>query len=229
MRPSFRPYFDYIVRQLECPSFAPKSSEAWFDHELRLRAHQVSLGYEPEYRFFNAADFGVPQHRCRVFIVATRRGFSPFEFPEPTHSRTALLQARRTGVYWERNEVPKARRTPVPDDETESIVPVGKLPWVTVRDALHGLPKPAATENSAWMNHWQIPGARSYSGHTGSDLDWPSKTIKVGVHGVPGGESTLIDDRGMFRYYTLHEAAHISSFPATHSSPDARWVSKSLN
>ena len=33
----------------------------------------------------DAASFGVPQHRLRLFIVATRRDVSPFSFPLPTH------------------------------------------------------------------------------------------------------------------------------------------------
>lgn len=218
VRPSFRQYFDYIIRQLECPSFAPRSSEGWMDHDARLRAHQVSLGYVPgyrvEYRFYDAADFGVPQHRCRVFIVATRRGLLPFEFPEPTHSREALLRAKRSGEFWERHKVPKAKREILAADDTDPVAPDGKLPWVTVRDALADLPKAAKSESTAWMNHWLIAGARSYSGHTGSDLNWPSKTIKAGVHGVPGGENTLVDDHGVFRYYTLREAARIQSFGA---------------
>jgi hypothetical protein len=30
-------------------------------------------------------------------------------------------------------------------------------------------------------------------GHTGSPLDEPAKTLKAGVHGVPGGENMLAD------------------------------------
>src|SRR4029077_1068217 len=91
-------------------------------------------------------------------------------------------------------------------------------PWVTVRDALTFPPlrAAAASEGEAWNNHWEIPGARSYAGHTGSDLDWPSKTIKAGVHGVPGGENTVITDEGMIRYYTLRETARIQTFPDHH-------------
>ena len=67
------------------------------------------------------------------------------------------------------------------------------------------------------MNHFVIPGARAYHGHAGSALDWPSKAIKAGVHGVPGGENTVLDAKGRIRYYTLREAARIQTFPDSHT------------
>lgn len=58
-----------------------------------------------------------------------------------------------------------------------------------------------------------LVGAKIYPGHTGSALDAPSKTLKAGVHGVPGGENMLIDDEGRPRYCTVREAARIQTFP----------------
>lgn len=72
------------------------------------------------------------------------------------------------------------------------------------------------------MNHWKVPGARRYAGHAGSVLDLPSKTIKAGVHGVPGGENTFVDDSGKLRYYTLREMARIQTFPDEHFFCGAR-------
>ena len=71
-------------------------------------------------------------------------------------------------------------------------------------------------------NHWKIPGARAYPGHTGSTLDWPSKTLKAGVHGVPGGENMMVCDNGSLRYYTLREMARIQTFPDGHYFTGAR-------
>jgi DNA (cytosine-5)-methyltransferase 1 len=93
---------------------------------------------------------------------------------------------------------------------------------MTVRDALSNLPKPEGKSEDASMNHWIIPGARAYPGHEGSTLDWPSKTIKAGVHGVPGGENTIVMDDGTVRYYTLREAARIQTFPDQHHFAGAR-------
>ncbi len=42
------------------------------------------LGYEVEYRTLNAADYGAPTHRQRLFLIARRDGL-PIVWPEPTH------------------------------------------------------------------------------------------------------------------------------------------------
>lgn len=88
-------------------------------------------------------------------------------------------------------------------------------PWQTVRDAIGDLPDPQSKAALKIANHEFRPGARSYAGHTGSVLDEPSKTIKAGAHGVPGGENTVVLDDGSVRYYTVRESARISNFPVT--------------
>ena len=80
-----------------------------------------------------------------------------------------------------------------------------------------GLPHPRRDGTSDWIQHVLKLGARRYPGHTGSILDEPSKAIKAGVHGVPGGENMFIDDEGSLRYYTVREAARIQGFPDLYS------------
>ena len=45
----------------------------------------AGIGYIPKWKVINAADFGIPQKRLRVFIVATHSP-NEFEFPTPTHA-----------------------------------------------------------------------------------------------------------------------------------------------
>ena len=82
-----------------------------------------------------------------------------------------------------------------------------------MRDALAGMPEPKADGTPGWLNHAFQPGAKAYPGHTGSLMDEPSKAIKAGVHGVPGGENMLRYPDGTLRYYSVREAARIQSFP----------------
>ena len=226
-RKSFQRYFSYILRRLEFPSLAPTPGECWQDHDTRLQVHKKSPGLQPDYHvtseLLNAADYGVPQNRSRVFIVATRNDL-PFKyrFPTPTHSRAALQHAQHNGEYWERHGI-SHRPRPSPGQVLDfDKIDDGRAPWVTVRDAISDLPEPATAEHNATMNHWRIPGAKPYPGHTGSCPDWPSKTIKAGVHGVPGGENTLITERTQVRYYTLRETARIQTFPDSHVFSGAR-------
>lgn len=41
----------------------------------------------------------------------------------------------------------------------------------------------------------------------------PAKTLKSGVHGVPGGENMIAFSDGSVRYFTVREAARIQTFP----------------
>ncbi len=213
-----RPYLEYILRQLTYPDLWPVAGEPWRYHDRRLRQHANDSHACPTYRVvwdvFNAADFGVSQIRHRLFIVATAMDLPEYRFPSPTHSKQKLLSDQATGVYWESRglAVPKGSGKPVFKAADEG----AQLPWATVRDTTLDLPPPACEENDNCNNHWIIPGARAYAGHTGSIMDWPSKTLKAGVHGVPGGENTMICDDGAFRYYTLREMARIQSFPDGH-------------
>lgn len=46
-----------------------------------------AFGYNVDYKVLNAADYGAPTSRRRLFIIG-RRGDKPIVWPEPTHSRT---------------------------------------------------------------------------------------------------------------------------------------------
>lgn len=221
-RQAFTNYLEYIRLQLRHPELEQRPGEEWLEHLQRLEDYETSganggLHYNVVIRLLNAADYGVPQKRERVFIVGIRDDLAaPFHFPEPTHSRDALLWSKwRDGEYWSRHEI-----TPV--DNPREISRAGKLhekpsdlPWRTVRDALVDLPDPEFFPDEAVEipDHRFVPGARSYPGHTGSPLDEPAKTLKAGVHGVPGGENMLRRPDGSVRYFSVRESARLQTFP----------------
>ena len=217
-RPSFRPYFEYILHQLTWPSVAPKKGEDWQQHLERLSQHQAATTDQCEYHvnwaLLEAADYGVAQNRRRVFIVATRSDITgKFDFPQVSHKREALIRKQANGEYWRSRRL----KTPKSGPYEKHALDVDKFAvfdaWKTVRDAISDLPSPADSEARSENNHWLIPGARIYRGHSGSRLDWPSKTIKAGVHGVPGGENIVLLDDGTHRYFTLRETARLQGFP----------------
>jgi len=227
MRQSFARYFEYIVLQISYPEVPLERDEAWSDHLSRLERHHVhgqkeGLFYRVVFRMLNAADYGVPQKRERVFIVGFRQDLgAEWSFPKATHSLDALLWDQWvTGKYWDRHKVPKKGRPPSPprlEDRISrlgSLFPPDELPWTTVRDAVSDLPDPEDLVLSARVpNHKFNPGARSYHGHTGSPLDGPAKTLKAGDHGVPGGENMLARSDGSVRYFTVRESARLQTFP----------------
>ena len=223
-RASFASYFEYICLQLSFPEVTAKQDEDWCDHLSRLEAHQTSgsyrgLHYNLVYRVLNAADFGVPQRRERVFLVGFRSDLGvAWSFPEGLHSSDALLWSQTHGDYWDRHGVPRKERglSPRAQKVAQKITAMpNSRPWTTVRDALRGLPDPEyyPERSQSFLNHKFQPGARSYPGHTGSPLDEPAKTLKAGVHGVPGGENMMLRRDGSIRYFSVRESARLQNFP----------------
>lgn len=237
LRPSFKPYYDYILNELRAPFEERVDGEDWRDHDKRLRKAlakdtlDLTERYDVEYLLVNAADYGVPQVRWRVFVVAFRRDLGLADRLKdwishpPPYSETALLRAQADSIYWDEHKVAKRHRyTPQVliegRDEGE-----GTQRWRTLRDALTGdpargerkLPEPLGdyVEHPHHLHHMGWPGAREYPGHTPNALDRPAKTVKAGVHGVPGGETVLRRQDGSIRYMTVREVARVMTFPDT--------------
>jgi DNA (cytosine-5)-methyltransferase 1 len=224
-RTGFASYLAYIVHQLTYPELARRGEEGWEDHLGRLERHHTGRGrasgltYHVVHRVLNAADYGIPQKRERVVFVGFRGDLGvEWSLPEATHSLDALLWARNSGDYWERHGIAQRRRrlaTRLVGRARRIEVQPREYAWRTVRDAIGDLPDPEndPLASATVPNHRFQPGARSYPGHTGSPLDEPAKTLKAGVHGVPGGENMLIRPDGGLRYFTIRESARLQTFP----------------
>jgi DNA (cytosine-5)-methyltransferase 1 len=140
-------------------------------------------GYNVEYKVLNAADFGVPQQRQRVFIVGTRRDLLPshqFTYPETSHARE-------------------------PNGS-------GKLPWMSISEALRGMPEP--TEPHELLNHicskYKVTN-RNFTGHRTTDPNKPSPTILARGNGK-GGVCALQHPNN-HRRLSVRESAVIQTFP----------------
>jgi len=190
-REAFHDYYSYILFRLQYPLLKAHECETWREHLTRLeRTHTNGiddlLRYVVTPTVVDAADYGVPQHRHRVFIVGFRSDVNAsWAFPSATHAKTAQESA-------------------------------GIRKWVTAEEAISDLPKPqkSASGKKQWpTEHVYQAGAKPYPGHTGSKLQEPAKAIKAGVHGVPGGENMFNLGHNRYRYMTVREAARIQCFP----------------
>lgn len=227
LRESFSDYFEYIILQLTHPHLASRRGESWREHRVRLEQHQTARGaraaYNVVFRLLNAADYGVPQKRERVFMVGFRSDLGiEWSFPEPSHSEDSLVfQQWISGEYWDRHKVARKHRPAITSRQDSIVRRIKRFgapmfptaPWLTVRDAIADLPEATTQDHPTILNHRLNPGARPYAGHTGSPYDEPSKTLKAGDHGVPGGENMIAFADGAVRYFTIREAARIQTFP----------------
>jgi len=100
-------------------------------------------GYIARWSILNAADFGVPQIRERMFVMAIKKteGIEP-KFPIPTHRSPD----GRSGIYMQRINSLSANRYFVPPNEPAE----DALPWITVKEALSDLPSLFPTVNSKY-------------------------------------------------------------------------------
>lgn len=222
-RATFQNYLSYIRLQLAHPEVTARPDEPWIDHLGRLERHETSgsnsgVRYNVVLRLLNAANHGVPQRRERIFLVGFRSDLGvEWRFPDETHSSAALAWSlTHEDEYFDRHRIGRTERRLLRDTlpAIKGEKPTAR-PWLTVRDAFLGLPDPELDPRGAKgiPDHRFIPGARSYPGHTGSPLDAPAKTLKAGVHGVPGGENMLRRPDGSIRYFSVREAARLQTFP----------------
>lgn len=226
MRDSFANYFQYICLQLTFPELTKRANETWLDHLARLErrktaGRQTGLRYNVVTQLLNAADYGIPQTRERVFFVGFRSDLGvQWSFPQPTHSYAGLIRSQfETGEYWERHRVTRQdvelQRVRVGARLSSTLKSTADelLPWRTVRDAISDLPDPRSRRARSIVNHQFQDGARPYPGHTGSAMDLPAKTLKAGDHGVPGGENMIALPNEEYRYFTVRESARLQTFP----------------
>ena len=212
LRESFKDYFDFIILQLQYPD-ATLRNDGWqknYEYLKTLKKNDYKgLKYNVTYQLVNAADYGVPQKRERVIIVGFRADLKVnWRFPSPTHSEDSLLWSQFvTGNYWEKHHINctyseiKALNLKKNLSEKYGFWEPELLPWVTIRDATSDL------------TCSELKESKEYPGHTGSFIDEPSKTIKAGAHGVPGGENMVRFADGTMRYLTIEEAKRIQTFP----------------
>lgn len=151
-----------------------------------------SCGYHPKFAVLNAADYGVPQLRYRVFIVAWRHDIpEPVLFPpSPTH-------------------------TQYPDRE---LFPL--QPWISIDEALTGLGEPDGQADPAHTySHYKLR-FNGYLGHRAVLGNRPSPTITA--RGDDRGGVVVIHHPSNERRMTARELAIIQGFPRNYQFAGSR-------
>ncbi len=226
MRTTFQDYLNYLRLALAFPTLTPTSYTDPSRGGRLKRVDQLSESrkYSVHIHMVNAADYGVPQWRKRVLIVAFRSDLDvQWSLPPASHSLDALLWDQlKTGTYWKRHQLNRVRLGKTSRrirGRRRLIQKAGQpfsdaKPWQTVRDALRGLPRLRQGQRDPQvLNHFINRGARRYPGHQGSLIDEPAKVLKAGSHGVPGGENSLYLGRNRIRYFSVRECARIQTIP----------------
>lgn len=163
------------------------------------------LGYLPKWKILNAADYGLPQLRERVFVVAMRTS-NCFEFPLPTHSaipRTDLFSTLAS--YKTVGDVISDLDCPAPkgaqrNDSHIDVTPNGD------RRRIDGVPEGACLAKQTHLPQEQRKNltAKDTTKFLRVSMNRPSNTLR-------GGEIFFHPTRN--RYLTPREYMRIHGFP----------------
>jgi DNA (cytosine-5)-methyltransferase 1 len=185
----------------------PERCPATYWHEVVMREARERFAWA-DYRILDAADFGTPQFRKRVFLVAGPR---PIRWPEPTHGE------------------PTAQR---------SMFGPALNPWVTVRSALGldvASTVGSGLKGSEWTDALPSPCVRDGNGTSGIFIrteqtgatatpdTMPAPTVPTGgtqyLHSRdPGTRAASEPERLDRRRLSVAEVAALFSMP-----PDYPW------
>jgi DNA (cytosine-5)-methyltransferase 1 len=160
------------------------------DWEELFTYFTIETGYRLFHAVLNAADFGIPQIRRRIFIVGFRSSASVFEYPKPTH------------------------RNP---DEPTNLLSLNLPTWLPAKFALenidhlpnHRIRPHGERVKERYMKLAQ--GDRDKTDHTDRiDPNIPSGTVLVGSQ-AGGGRPHIHPYEP--RHISVREAARLQSFP----------------
>ncbi len=106
LRPAFSNYVEYIRLQMEFPRYPISENVSWDQNLTRLQRHKESAGesddglkYRVHIHQADAADFGVPQHRHRVFFIGFRSDIvTNWSFPKVTHSGSHMWRTLLSAI-----------------------------------------------------------------------------------------------------------------------------------
>ena len=167
------------------------------------------LGYKTKWQLMLAADYGVPQMRQRVFIVATREDVC-FNFPDPTHSSVNdakplfdLSIHRTVGDVIFNLPTPASRDNYDAEDSHIDITPAGD------RYRIHGVPEGS---HLAAQHHLPVEQRQNLTKKDTTKFRRMSRTIPAIT--LRCGEVFFHPTED--RYLTVREYMRIHTYPDTY-------------
>lgn len=73
------------------PFIAKHDNEATWDY---MKRELENLNYKVDYKNYSPHDFGIPQHRLRIFIVGAQKGLTHFNFDEIDKRKNGLVEIK---------------------------------------------------------------------------------------------------------------------------------------
>lgn len=120
----------------------------WFKKQIDVYENGLSVKYHVYSMLLNAADYGVPQYRKRVFIVGVRKDISDsFEFPERTHAKPDVAEKEGLRPHASHGDaISHLPPNPVGEFYERPHDPEGNFAWYFLsRNRRHRWDKPAFT------------------------------------------------------------------------------------
>ncbi|WP_267644126.1 DNA cytosine methyltransferase [Haloarchaeobius amylolyticus] len=146
-----------------------------------------ALGYHADWEVIDAADYGVPQHRERVFFIGAREGDILPDLQqwkthrEPTDERERKMGVRNTpGAFKESSQTTFDTEPEVPPISREN---TARRPYVTVADAIMDLPpvSPDGEMPPKEATEYTLPPVSPYQEwlrDIPEDEDWDDQTLR---------------------------------------------------
>jgi DNA (cytosine-5)-methyltransferase 1 len=169
-------------------------------------------GFEVRAQIVNAADFGVPQLRRRVFLIGWRAGaYSEFSFPRPTHTGEML---QSVGAAFKGLKEPPADYSPAPGDALHrrmklSAINEKRIALIPPGGGFEDLPVELRVKchqgGAAKIGHRNVYGRL--------DKDRPAVTITGRFDSFTRGR---FGHPTQHRNISLREGARLQSFPDNH-------------
>lgn len=191
-------------------------------YRTKLIAGLKDRGYTVKEQVLEAADFGVPQFRRRLIIIAARKGYK-IVLPTPTHGdphSKAVVAGTLSPWVTVRDAIGDAfpRLSPGKANERRGALPnhVAAATGEKVCRFLRRIPRDGGSRSDVAKQYW-LPCHKGHTGHadTYGRMAWdaPSNTITTGCTNPSKGRFTHPTQT---RALSFREAATLQGFPLTY-------------